>query len=282
MEIHIVFIELHPEAENIRRQFDQIVSTIKRYLTAITSESERLFDTLFGEIRGLILQRRKELERAGQIAKDLGYPLRRRDDSQRIVVPLVRKRIVIGVPVGSPKPVVQEPYLEDAIYGEILDVLASMSLLLERSPATFAHLAEEIIRDLFLLQLNGQFEGKATGETFNAAGKTDILLREQDKNIFIAECKFWNGPKSLVDAVDQVLSYLTWRDSKTAVLVFSRRKDFSRTVEEAQKTLHTHSQFRQVLACERQTSFRARMARRDDEDRRIDLTVMMFNIPSRE
>jgi hypothetical protein len=96
------------------------------------------------------------------------------------------------------------------------------------------------------------------------------------------ECKFWNGPKSLVDAVDQVLSYLTWRDSKTAVLVFSRRKDFSRTVEEAQKTLHTHSQFRQVLACERQTSFRARMARRDDEDRRIDLTVMMFNIPSRE
>jgi len=33
-------------------------------------------------------------------------------------------------------------------------------------------------------------QGKATGETFNRARKTDILLREGDRNVFIAECKF--------------------------------------------------------------------------------------------
>ena len=39
-------------------------------------------------------------------------------------------------------------------------------------------------------------EGQATGETFNAAGKTDILLRIDGKNVFIGECKFWKGPKA--------------------------------------------------------------------------------------
>src|SRR6202041_3474783 len=116
-----------------------------------------------------------------------------------------------------------EPYLEESAYGEILNVLASMSLLIERNPSTFQHTQEEMLRDHFLLQLNGQFEGKATSETFNGAGKTDILLRVNDRNIFIAECKFWNGQKSLTDAIDQLFSYLTWRDSKAALIVFSRR-----------------------------------------------------------
>lgn len=63
-------------------------------------------------------------------------------------------------------------------------------------------------------------QGKATGETFNRAGKTDILLREGDRNVFIAECKFWKGPKAFGEAIDQRLGYTMWRDSKTAILVF--------------------------------------------------------------
>jgi hypothetical protein len=172
-----------------------------------------------------------------------------------------------------------EPHLEEAGYNDILDVLASMSLLIERNPTTFEHMQEPVLRDHFLLQLNGQFEGKATGETFNGAGKTDILLREQDKNLFIAECKFWDGQQSLIEAIDQLFTYLTWRDSKAAILVFSHRKDFSRTIEQARRTLEQHPQFRQMSAATRDTSFRAWMARPDDEQRRIELTVMLFNIP---
>jgi hypothetical protein len=37
------------------------------------------------------------------------------------------------------------------------------------------------------VQLNRHFEGAATGETFNHRGKTDILIRVDGKNIFIAE-----------------------------------------------------------------------------------------------
>ncbi|MBC7894618.1 MAG: hypothetical protein H7066_04345, partial [Cytophagaceae bacterium] len=70
------------------------------------------------------------------------------------------------------------------------------------------------IRDHFLVQLNGQYQGGATGETFNYEGKTDILIRDGDRNVFIAECKIWKGETELLKAVDQILAYLHWRDTK--------------------------------------------------------------------
>jgi len=43
----------------------------------------------------------------------------------------------------------------------------SMSLVMERSPTVFEKAEEEHIRVHYLVQLNGQYQGKATGETFN-------------------------------------------------------------------------------------------------------------------
>jgi hypothetical protein len=279
-EIQVTFTNLAPDPAQLKNQFDQVLSKIKAYLAVLATETEREFADLSTRIRNLLAQKRARFERAGHVARDLGYPLRRRDDPSGMAVPLVRKPITDIAPPGAPKPVAMEPYIEEAIYDEILNVLASMSLLIERNKRTFAQIDEPTIRDHFLLQLNGQFEGKATGETFNGEGKTDILLREQDKNLFIAECKFWDGPQSLTKAIDQLLGYATWRDSKAAILVFSRRRDFTRTVEEAGKALREHPQFREPRGTKRETSFHAWMARRDDNERRIDLTVMLFNVPS--
>jgi hypothetical protein len=78
--------------------------------------------------------------------------------------------------------------------------------------ASFATLDEESIRNHILLQLNGHYDGAATGETFNSNGKTDILIRMEDIHIFIRLCKFWHGPKAFEEAIDQLPSYLTWRD----------------------------------------------------------------------
>jgi hypothetical protein len=86
-----------------------------------------------------------------------------------------------------------EPVLDEKNYRAILEVIQSMAMVMERSPTAFAAMGEEDLRQHFLVQLNGHFEGAASGETFNYQGKTDILIREQDRNIFIAECKFWRG-----------------------------------------------------------------------------------------
>ena len=86
---------------------------------------------------------------------------------------------------------------------------------------------EEDLRQHFLVQLNGQYEGQASGETFNFEGKTDILIRAEGRNVFIAESKFWRGPESLRETIDQLLGYASWRDTKTAILIFNRQKNFS-------------------------------------------------------
>ena len=109
--------------------------------------------------------------------------------------------------------------------------------VMERSPKAFDGLDEEGIRSHFLVQLNGHYEGQATGETFNYQGKTDILIRSGDRNIFIAECKFWGGPQMLTQTIDQLLGYLSWRDFKTAILLFNRNRDFSKVLDSIPETV---------------------------------------------
>ena len=99
--------------------------------------------------------------------------------------------------------------------------------MMEQSPGAFREIDEESLRTHFLMQFNGHFSGDATGETFNYEGKTDFLIKVDGKNIFIGECKFWTGEKGYMETLDQVLSYLSWRDTKAAVLVFNRNKNFT-------------------------------------------------------
>ena len=95
----------------------------------------------------------------------------------------------------------------------------------------------------FLLFLNGHFQGKATGETFNYEGKTDILIRENDKNVFIAECKFWHGEKVFNETIDQLLGYTSWRDTKTAILIFNKNKDFTSVLKTIDAIAKRHPNF---------------------------------------
>jgi hypothetical protein len=54
-----------------------------------------------------------------------------------------------------------------------------MVRVMEQSPHAFATMHEEDLRTYFLVQLNAQYEGQATGETFNFQGKTDILIHTE-------------------------------------------------------------------------------------------------------
>jgi hypothetical protein len=94
------------------------------------------------------------------------------------------------------------------------------------------------------VQLNGHFEGSATGETFNYDGKTDILIRERGRNVFIAECKFWDGPASLTRTIDQILGYSSWRDTKTAIVLFNRNKNLTEVLAKIPPTVANHPTFR--------------------------------------
>lgn len=171
--------------------------------------------------------------------------------------------------------------LAEAHYQHILNVVVdNMTVVMERSPTAFAEMGEEDIRQHYLVQLNGHFEGAATGGTFNHQGKTDILIRVEGKNIFIAECKFWRGEKQFVETVDQILSYLSWRDTKAAIILFNRNKDFSQVRTKIKETIATHPHRKHGPKAESDTRFRYVFGSPSDHSREIILTVVAFEVPT--
>jgi hypothetical protein len=126
--------------------------------------------------------------------------------------------------------------------------------------------------------LNAQYDG-VNGEAFNFQGKTDILVRQQNHNLFIAECKYWSGPKGLLETVDQLFKYVTWRDAKTAVVMFSDRRQFTPVVKAAADTMAQHPRLVGKPQEEGETRFRYTLHIPNDKDRHITTTMMLFNVP---
>ena len=153
---------------------------------------------------------------------------------------------------------------------------------MECSPGAFGTLGEEDLRSHFLVQLNGHYEGDATAETFNFGGKTDILIRVEGRPIFIAECKLWDGPKKLIDAVDQLLGYVSWRDTKTALFVFNRRRDFTKVLGKIDAAVREHPNFLRAVEYASESGFRYALHHGDDRERELILTVLAFEVPTPE
>jgi hypothetical protein len=158
-----------------------------------------------------------------------------------------------------------------------------MALVIECSPKVLSLLDEETLRTLFLVQLNAQYERRATGETFNFRGKTDILIQAEDSghsgHAFIAECKFWYGAQAFSDAIDQLIGYITWRDTKTAIIVFNRNKNFSKVLATVRETAMQHPNFEREERSPRPTEYRFVFHRKDDPDRQFKLAVLVFDVP---
>ena len=164
-------------------------------------------------------------------------------------------------------------------YEQALKIIQDMTLVMERSPEAFKTLDEEALRQHFLMQLNGQFEGNATGETFNMSGKTDILLRERERNVFIAECKFWKGQKAFAEAIDQLLGYATWRDGKTAILMFNRGTETSTVLTGIDAAVKAHPNFKRAVNWPHESGFRYVLHANGDANRELILTVLVFHVP---
>jgi hypothetical protein len=141
---------------------------------------------------------------------------------------------------------------------------------------------EEQRRQVLLLMLNTHYSGAAQAEALNGEGKTDILIRFEDRNVLIAECKFWNGQAGFVATVEQLFGYSTWRDVKLAIVVFVDRRDLSAVVQTARDALERHAQFKGWLDHgDEESGMRAAMEWPGDPQRTVTLHVSMFLTPRR-
>ncbi|MEU7927639.1 hypothetical protein [Micromonospora sp. NPDC049107] len=273
-ELVIVWEGTRPDPEAVRQWFRTRIDRIEKGLGFARTDINTHNSNLLNQMPQWVAQRRARLLAARQVHASIGIPIRRRADANVYALPVQRRRLVTRTTQSSraqANPFEPEPALEKASYEDALAVLRNARNAFERSPSLTEKLGEELIRDLLLILLNAQFEGRAGGELFNCGGKTDILIREKDANVFIGECKIF-GPKDgatkITDTIDQLLGYLTWRDTKAALLLFIRDRDVTSVIGKA------------VAAFEAHPNFKRRGSTASDE--RYDFVVHANGDPARE
>ena len=267
------------EPQRLKAEIARTISSLSDAVSNLAKDVENHNKEAPRVVRATLERKLSNARAAVNAVIGLGIPIKQRSAPETFVAPTKRRESPVSRPSVPKRKFVPEPILEQEEFEHILGVLKGMALVIERSPASFASLDEEAIRTHFLLQLNGHYEGSATGETFNASGKTDILIRVDNRNVFIAECKFWRGPKSFSEAVDQLLGYLSWRDSKCALLVFNRAKDSSAVRQKMHEFMTSRTEHRKTSSYDAGGDARYTFVKPSDSGREIQIQTMLFDIP---
>ncbi|MGD1805874.1 hypothetical protein ACP6PL_10620 [Dapis sp. BLCC M126] len=279
----VISYKIHDSNEQsaLKLEFERFLSQINSYLEQMSKDLASFEMSIKEKFISKLENRRKKLLNDQKLVESLGFPLRRNPNTSKTYSVPFTKKNKVPPPLENKGIVESEPTLDIEDYDEILSIIYNMALVMERSPEAFKNMKEENIRDHFLVQLNGQYKGKASGETFNNQGKTDILIRENGKNIFIAECKFWHGEKEFQDAINQLLGYTSWRDTKTALLIFNKNKNFTSVVKKIKEITKHHPNYLKELtyAHETETGCRFILHHQYDVYRELILTILAFNIP---
>lgn len=273
------FDQHHPDPNEIKTKLSAELNRVEEHIRYQAEELNAYNSGLRARIKNALHARQSRILEGQKLVNSLGFKLRKREDPSTLEAPLVRRKLGTMRPVNDQSTTVRNWTLDEATFLEIVSVMRHMSLALERSPSTFCTMGEEDIRMIFVVALNGIYEGAATGETFNGEGKTDILIRHEGKNVFVAECKFWRGEDSLLGAIDQILSYTTWRDTKAIILLFNRNKRFTDVIHKIIGTAERHAHHDSTLSNIDETTFRFRFKHPSDIQRIVDLVLLCFDVP---
>ena len=263
-----VFADL--DESEVKREIRSTIQRITAYLDSLRNDVHAFESNLRRVITDQVRARRNGILRQRDLASSLGYAVREPKNTAK----------TLPEPEASGHPSPGEPSPADIEFERIITIIEQMFAVVERDPRAFLTSDEETLRTHILVQLNGHYKGSASGETFNCNGKTDILIRVDGENVFIAECKFWSGPKSLTAAIDQLLSYAGWHDTKVAVILFNRQRNFTRVRSEIPRVVAEHRCYKRPARGESSDAFRYVMTRRDDPSRELTLAVVPFDVPS--
>lgn len=272
------------ESWNINEIVKTRIDCIKTYLSYIDSDLKEFNKAIKEIAKEHVIYKINNYKKICKMNSTLTYKINRNLNAPLTYkVPNVTKKIKFQKPKADLKTIIPEPEIEQKEYDNIIEICSNMAKVMERSPRDFANMKEETIRSHFLVQLNGQYEGQATGETFNSSGKTDILIRNDNQNVFIAECKFWKGKKGYLSTIDQLLRYVTYRDTKTAVFMFVRNKNFTEIFQQMKEVVTEHSNFVRFIDFfvppKGSSAFRCEFKNQNDEEKHFYITIMAFCIP---
>lgn len=265
-------------------EVNKIVETLNSNLPTIHREIQPWNTGLEGLIKQSLEGRKGVVSKKFDFMEKIGLKVNPKS-TEYLVPPTVVKKTIPTPATETSKTVAKEkiPILQEEVYTDIREVLYNVGKAIERKPSIYKDKHEEDLRDIFLLFLETRYDSTTgIGEAFNKKGKTDILLKyaKDGTNLFVAECKFWKGQKKLTEALDQLLGYLTHRDSKTALIFFVDQKEMTSIVTTIKTEITKHSNFSRHIKDTYEHSINYEFTLPDDSNKKIQIEVMLFHFPA--
>ena len=268
------------QGENARektlKKLEHDIKNIRDGISYANKDVEAYNLSLKQQALQLLEEKKRKVESFFSVANMFEVPVKKSAYAETHV-PLQRKIVPIAHEYKK-----EDIYsISDANYADILATIKHMGSTYERTPKSYAAMKEEDLRNTLLAALNGTYLGGAVGEAFRNNGKTDICIEEKNRAAFVAECKMWTGQKAIADALKQLDSYLTWRDCKTALIYFVRKKDFLAILQTAEEALRALPEMRQVQILDK-NEFKCCMISTQNPGQQIQVRVMLFNMYAKE
>ena len=258
--------------DSLLGSLEQALKEIRDGLSYANNDVAAFNNSLKQQAMKWLEEKKKKVEAYFSIATMFEVPIEKKEYAQTHI-PL--KRHI--VPVAKHYETSNYYGILDGDYKDILDSIKHTGSTYERTPSSYKTLHEEDLRNTLLAALNATYKGDATGETFRNRGKTDICIERDNRAAFVAECKMWTGQKEVGNAIDQLDGYLTWRDCKTALIYFVRRKDFLKTLESAEAALRAYDGMRNVMSLDK-NEFECLFLSKANPGQQIKMRVMFFNL----
>jgi len=267
-------MEKEGAVESVMKAVEQDLKRLRSGIDYANNDVSRFNSTLRADAVKALVEKKKRVESFYSIASLFEVPVTKTEYAAKHV-PM--KRNISPIAHKYEK---QSTYcITDKDYAEILETIKHTGSTYERTPASYASMHEEDLRNTLLAALNATYKGDATGEAFRNHGKTDICIERENRAAFVVECKMWTGQKEVQHAVEQLDSYLTWRDCKTALIYFVRRKDFLRVLSTAQAALRGVPFMRRVEVVD-ENEFKCSIASQNTPGQLVQVRVMLFNLYS--
>lgn len=253
-------------------QLERDLKSIKSGISYVNADVNAFNEKLRETALKMLEEKKKKVEQFFSISQMFEIPLQRSGFATRHI-PMQRKI----VPIANKYNNEQSYCIADSEYKFILETIKHNGSTYERTPSSYRSMHEEDLRNTLLAALNGMYQGSVMGEAFRNRGKTDICIEKDNRAAFVAECKMWTGPGAIKEAVNQLDSYLTWRDCKTALIFFARNKDFLKVLVSARQALEAIPAMRQIKEIDR-NEFECCLISTANPGQLINIRVMLFNL----
>lgn len=261
--------------EGIRKFFSDQIEDFSKQIDRCNKDAESYNDSLRSIIEAALDKRIEQLDKFASLRRGLNLPLNRVKDAP-LAMPLHLQKKTLKVSRPEKISGSEQSYsIDDATYQHITNVIESSGVMMERAPEAYNGMEEEHLRDVLLSALNTHYQDQVNGEAFRRHGKTDIQITVNNHAAYIAECKLWKGSKAFRDALTQLFSYTTWRDTKVTVIVFNKKnKNFEKVLDAIDGALEEES-----ITCNRRKHSQWLCKIQNEEDERImHVTVQVFDL----